>query len=56
MTAAIHAFRQSIAAGRTLIGVGITFADPLVTDAIAPSADFIWLDLEHALMSPEAIV
>jgi len=55
MTAAIQTFRQAIASGRTLIGVGITFADPLVTDAIAPSADFIWLDLEHALMSPEAM-
>ena len=55
MPAAIENFRQAIASGRTLIGLGITFADPLVTDAVAPSADFIWLDLEHALMSQEAV-
>ena len=51
---AIQSFREAIAQGRTLIGCGVTFVDPLVTDALASSADFIWLDLEHALMSPEA--
>lgn len=51
----IHSFRQNLLAGRTLLGAGVTFADPLVTDALAPSVDFIWLDLEHSLMSPEAL-
>jgi 4-hydroxy-2-oxoheptanedioate aldolase len=55
MPAAIHAFRQALRAGRTLLGAGVSFADPLVTDALAPSVDFIWLDLEHSLMSPEAL-
>jgi 2-dehydro-3-deoxyglucarate aldolase/4-hydroxy-2-oxoheptanedioate aldolase len=55
MPAAIDNFRKAIASGRTLIGPAVSFADPLVTDALAPSADFIWLDLEHALMSPEAV-
>lgn len=51
----IQTFRQALAAGRILIGAGVTFADPLITDALGPSADFIWLDLEHSPMSPQAV-
>jgi len=52
---AIVTFRQKLAAGHVCIGVGITFTDPLVTDALGNSADFFWIDLEHSAMSPEAV-
>lgn len=51
----ITKFRDTLNAGHCALGVTITFADPLVTDALAPSVDFIWLDLEHCAMSPEAL-
>lgn len=52
---AIHRFRTALKAGKVCIGPGITFSDPMVTDAIAASSDFIWIDLEHGGMSPEAL-
>lgn len=33
--------------GQVCFGPGITFADPAVTESIAPTADFVWIDLEH---------
>lgn len=52
---AITHFRQRLAQGETLIGASITFSDPRVTDAMADSVDFLWIDLEHSFMSPEAL-
>ena len=40
-------FREKLNSGKLCCGVGITFADPAVTEAIAPLADFVWIDLEH---------
>lgn len=40
-------FREKLASGRLCLGPGITFADPAVTEAIAPLTDFVWIDLEH---------
>jgi 2-keto-3-deoxy-L-rhamnonate aldolase RhmA len=51
----IQTFRDRIAAGDCPLGITVTFNDPLVTSAIADSVDFIWLDLEHCVMSPEAL-
>ncbi|MEP7358980.1 MAG: aldolase/citrate lyase family protein [Anaerolineales bacterium] len=48
-------FREKIAAGGVCIGPGISLTDPRVTDALGDSVDFIWIDLEHSLMSPEAV-
>jgi len=48
-------FREKIAAGGLCTGPGITLTDPRVTDALGDSVDFIWIDLEHSLMSPEAM-
>jgi hypothetical protein len=36
-------------------GAAVTLADPLVSDALAGSVDFLWIDLEHAAMSPDAL-
>jgi 2-keto-3-deoxy-L-rhamnonate aldolase RhmA len=51
----IQSFRDKIAAGHCALGITVTFNDPLVTSAIADCVDFIWLDLEHCVMSPEAL-
>ena len=51
----IVAFRSKIAAGAICIGASITLIDPRVTDALGDSVDFFWIDMEHSLMSPEAV-
>ena len=51
----IRKFRQQLDAGQRLIGAGVTFSDPLVTEALAPSVDFLWIDLEHTPLGPEAL-
>ncbi|MGD2156606.1 MAG: aldolase/citrate lyase family protein [Anaerolineales bacterium] len=48
-------FREALKGGRICVGAGITFSDPLVTDTLGSSVDFIWIDLEHGGMSPEAL-
>ena len=52
---AIAQFRERLAADAVCIGASITFTDPRVTDALADSVDFLWIDLEHSFMSPEAL-
>lgn len=49
-------FRERLRAGDVLLGASIVFSDPRVTEALAPSVDFIWLELEHALIGPESVV
>jgi 2-keto-3-deoxy-L-rhamnonate aldolase RhmA len=51
----IQRFRREIQAGKVLLGAGISFSDPLVTDCLADSVDFFWVDTEHAAMAPETI-
>jgi 2-dehydro-3-deoxyglucarate aldolase/4-hydroxy-2-oxoheptanedioate aldolase len=41
--------------GRCCIGVGITFYDPTVTDALCDLLDFVWIDMEHNPLSLEAV-
>jgi 2-keto-3-deoxy-L-rhamnonate aldolase RhmA len=55
MFEAIIRFRQKLEAGKLCLGPAITMADPLITEALADSVDFVWLDLEHTPMSPEAV-
>ncbi len=52
---AMERFRGRLAVGETLVGAAITFSDPLVTEALADSVDFVWIDLEHVAMSPGAL-
>lgn len=54
MSAIAH-FRERLATDDVCIGASITFTDPRVTDALADSVDFFWIDLEHSFMSPEAL-
>src|SRR5262249_5823911 len=37
------------------MGIGITFSDPSVSEAIGPSVDFLWIDLEHNPISLESM-
>ncbi len=53
--AGIDIFRQRLASGDILIGSGIGLVDPQVTEALADSVDFLWIDLEHTPMGPEAM-
>ncbi|CAN5510529.1 aldolase/citrate lyase family protein [soil metagenome] len=48
-------FRERLQAGEVCIGASITLSDPHVTAALADSVDFFWIDLEHTMMSPEAL-
>jgi 2-keto-3-deoxy-L-rhamnonate aldolase RhmA len=50
---AFGTFRSRLASGEILLGASIVFSDPRVTEALAPSVDFIWLELEHALIGAE---
>jgi len=43
----IQEFRRRLDAGEKLIGMGLTLSDALVSEALGPSVDFIWFDLEH---------
>mmetsp|Transcript_62336 Transcript_62336/g.182088 ORF Transcript_62336/g.182088 Transcript_62336/m.182088 type:complete len:343 (-) Transcript_62336:215-1243(-) len=52
---AIKHFRQKLAQGETLVGIGVQLADPTSTDALADCSDFIWYDTEHIPMSPEML-
>jgi len=52
---AIMNFRNKLKTGSICIGSSITLSDPLVTDILADSVDFLWLELEHCAMSPEII-
>lgn len=40
-------FRAQIAAGSALLGAAVTLSDPIVSEAIAPLVDFLWIDVEH---------
>ena len=55
MFEAIEEFRQRLSAGEVLIGSGLSFTDPQAADALAEAVDFLWIDLEHSAMSPEAM-
>jgi len=52
---AITRFRESLRTGHVCLGASITFTDPLITEALADSVDFFWLDLEHSAMTPQAL-
>jgi 2-keto-3-deoxy-L-rhamnonate aldolase RhmA len=51
----IEKFREKLAAGVFCLGAGITFSDPTVTEALADSVDFFWIDLEHNPTSLESM-
>ena len=48
-------FRQRLDSGKLCLGPSITLSDPIVTEALAPSVDFFWIDLEHNPTSLESV-
>lgn len=52
----VQRMREKLRAGQVLLGAGITLSDLTVTEAIAPSVDFVWIDLEHNPMTVEAML
>lgn len=52
---AIARFREALSGGHVCLGTSITFTDPLVTEALADSVEFFWIDNEHSPMSPEVL-
>ena len=55
MFEAIAEFRQKLDAGTICLGAGITLADSSVVEAIAPSVDFFWIDLEHSHLDLDTV-
>jgi 2-keto-3-deoxy-L-rhamnonate aldolase RhmA len=55
MFEAIEDFRRKLDAGQICLGAGITLSDPSVVEALAPSLDFVWIDLEHSHLSYESV-
>jgi 2-keto-3-deoxy-L-rhamnonate aldolase RhmA len=51
----IDRFRERLDSGRPCLGPAITLTDPAVTEALAPSVDFFWIDLEHNPISLESL-
>jgi len=51
----IQRFRREIRSGRVLLGASTSFTDPLVTDCLAASVDFFWIDMEHTGMTTETV-
>ncbi|MBX3436594.1 MAG: hypothetical protein KF861_03820 [Planctomycetaceae bacterium] len=48
--------REKLGRGELVLGVGVTLADPAVTEALAPSVDFVWIDLEHNPTNTETML
>lgn len=48
-------FRRKMDAGQFCLGPGVSLADPAVSEALAASADFLWIDLEHTPLSLESM-
>ncbi len=55
MFEAVNLFRNRLSQGDLLIGPAINLTDPRSSEALADSVDFLWIDLEHGNMSPEAM-
>lgn len=52
----IKELRDKLLAGQFCLGCGVTLCDPVITEVIAPCADFIWIDLEHSHLSVETVM
>ena len=48
-------FREKLRSGKVCVGTGISLSDAAVTEALAGSVDYVWIDSEHNPMSLEVI-
>lgn len=49
-------FRSKMDRGQICLGAGITLHDPSIVEALAPTVDFFWIDLEHTHLSYETVL
>ena len=54
-TSPFTAFRARLRQGPPPIGVAVSMTDPMVSEALADSVDFLWIDLEHNALSRQAL-
>jgi 2-dehydro-3-deoxyglucarate aldolase/4-hydroxy-2-oxoheptanedioate aldolase len=52
----INKMREKLRAGELVLGAGISLSDLTVTEALAPSVDFFWIDLEHNATTTESML
>jgi 2-dehydro-3-deoxyglucarate aldolase/4-hydroxy-2-oxoheptanedioate aldolase len=52
----INNMRAKLRAGEIALGAGITLSDPTVTEALARTVDFVWIDMEHNATTTEAML
>jgi 2-dehydro-3-deoxyglucarate aldolase/4-hydroxy-2-oxoheptanedioate aldolase len=52
----IQKFRDKLAAGSLCLGTGITCTDLAITESLAQSVDFFWIDLEHNPIGIESLL
>ncbi len=50
-----NGFRAKLEAGQPCLGTCITFSDPIVTETLTETLDFVWIDTEHNPMTLEAV-
>jgi 2-dehydro-3-deoxyglucarate aldolase/4-hydroxy-2-oxoheptanedioate aldolase len=48
-------FRQKLQHGPPALGTCVSFTDPTVTEALSTLLDFVWIDMEHSVLSLEAV-
>jgi 2-keto-3-deoxy-L-rhamnonate aldolase RhmA len=49
------AFREKLRRGQLCLGTVISLKDPTITEALGPLFDFFWIDMEHSVLSLEAV-
>ena len=49
------AFRQKLRRDTPALGTCVSFTDPTVTEALSTILDFVWIDMEHSVLSLEAV-
>lgn len=52
----VQRMRDKLRNGQVVLGAGITLADPTVTEALAATVDFVWIDLEHNALTTESML
>jgi 2-dehydro-3-deoxyglucarate aldolase/4-hydroxy-2-oxoheptanedioate aldolase len=48
-------FVDKMRRGQVCLGTVITFNDPTITEALAPTLDFVWIDTEHNAFTMETV-
>ena len=52
----IQSFKDKMDGGQLCVGPTVSFSDASVTEALAATADYIWIDLEHSPTNFESMV